>query len=720
MSANDMDINFSYASWTPNTRFKLCNVTWDMGYRDIVRFENEAKQREYFNSLPGVDFDNCTMSKFGLPVRLRLPFAQACQYNYLIAYNDYDFDTPKYWYYFIQECEYINAYTTQLRIQLDVWQSFQFAVQFGRCYVERGHIGIANEHQMDNYGRDYLDIAEGLDCGGEYQIVATERATVMDKASDPRQNDAVGFVISATTDLTIDGGDEKNPQMATAVPSIADGVLQGVSTYYIKGVMQFYNLISQLAKKPWISQGIVSIFMVPPIDETKNAMKVDMHGVTAIDLWDSTYNRNILNIANFRDWAFQLPQRYRHLKKFLTYPYSYIELTLQNGNSLVIKPQYVSSNDLVIRMQGTCAPPQPRLVFIPLNYNKGQNSQYGEDLNATVGMVDFPRLCVSNNGTLTYLASNAHSIAYGYSSADWANQKTQMGINNAYAQAQIGTRYATRGAELANQNADSMTAIANDSASRALGIQQNAMTQQQNIAQGQNLVNSGINVVGNIASGNAAGAVSALAGGVSNAIFSDMQYNVQMETAAANTANAQQTAIASTSQQNAYRNQATSLNNAQTMQLADMNKELATATAKGDYTNVIAGLNAKIQDANMIQPSVSGQMGGDSMLYRLDNCAIYAKFRRVSEAAIRNIGEFWLRYGYYIQRFMQLPASLMCMTNFTYWKLHEFYLRSSTCPEEYRLTIKGIFEKGVTVWNDPAKIGVTDYADNDPLPGVSY
>ena len=67
-----------------------------------------------------------------------------------------------------------------------------------------------------------------------------------------------------------------------------------------------------------------------------------------------------------------------------------------------------------------------------------------------------------------------------------------------------------------------------------------------------------------------------------------------------------------------------------------------------------------------------------------------------------------------------MPDSLMCMTNFTYWKLHEFYLRSSTCPEEYRLTIKGIFEKGVTVWNNPNKIGVTDYADNDPLPGISY
>ena len=39
---------------------------------------------------------------------------------------------------------------------------------------------------------------------------------------------------------------------------------------------------------------------------------------------------------------------------------------------------------------------------------------------------------------------------------------------------------------------------------------------------------------------------------------------------------------------------------------------------------------------------------------------------------------------------------------------------------EYRLTIKGIFESGVTVWTDPAKIGVTDYGDNTPLPGIAY
>lgn len=93
MSANDLPINFSYAKWTPNTRFKLCNVPWDMGYRDIVKWSKQA-QKEYFDRLDGIEFTDCTMAKYGLPVRLPIPFAQASQYNYLIATNDYDFDTP--------------------------------------------------------------------------------------------------------------------------------------------------------------------------------------------------------------------------------------------------------------------------------------------------------------------------------------------------------------------------------------------------------------------------------------------------------------------------------------------------------------------------------------------------------------------------------------------------------------------------------------------------
>ena len=62
---------------------------------------------------------------------------------------------------------------------------------------------------------------------------------------------------------------------------------------------------------------------------------------------------------------------------------------------------------------------------------------------------------------------------------------------------------------------------------------------------------------------------------------------------------------------------------------------------------------------------------------------------------------------------------LNCMTHFTYWKLKELYLVSSECPELYRKTIRGIFEKGVTVWKDPRNIGKPNVlTDNKPnVPG---
>ena len=164
MGANDLPINFSYAKWTPNTRFKLCNVPWDMGYRDIVKWDRQS-QKEYFDHLDGIEFTDCTMAKYGLPVRLPVPFAQASQYNYLIATNDSDFDTPRSWYYFVQTCDYINANTTQLNIQLDVWQSFQHDIQLGNAYVERGHVGVANENAWKDWGKTYLDLPEGLDTG---------------------------------------------------------------------------------------------------------------------------------------------------------------------------------------------------------------------------------------------------------------------------------------------------------------------------------------------------------------------------------------------------------------------------------------------------------------------------------------------------------------------------------------------------------------------------
>lgn len=108
-------------------------------------------------------------------------------------------------------------------------------------------------------------------------------------------------------------------------------------------------------------------------------------------------------------------------------------------------------------------------------------------------------------------------------------------------------------------------------------------------------------------------------------------------------------------------------------------------------------------------------------MFNLSNgiMGVLVRFKTCAPSALRAAGEYMLRYGYFVQRFITPPASLECIEKFTYWKMQEAYVRG-TLPEEYRLTIKGLFERGVTVWTKPEYIGATDWADNNPLPGIGY
>ena len=153
--------------------------------------------------------------------------------------------------------------------------------------------------------------------------------------------------------------------------------------------------------------------------------------------------------------------------------------------------------------------------------------------------------------------------------------------------------------------------------------------------------------------------------------------------------------------------------------MRDTNRDYADFAARGDYANQIGAINAKVQDAALIQPTTSGQVGGEAFTLVAANWSVNAKVKRISPNAVEAIGEYWLRYGYAINRFAKMPRSFMVMSKFTYWKLRETYIRASAMPESFKQTLRGIFEKGVTVWTNPDDIGKIDIADNAPLQGIS-
>lgn len=744
-SAPNFGLDFNYALWVQNTRITLVNVPWNNDYRDIVKFANKAALNTYIDSLEtsGIVLDNISYLKPTMPIRIDVPFNVAYRYNYLRASNSQQpilGDIQRDFYYFITDVRYIAPNTTELVLQLDVWQTFGFDITFGNSYIERGHIGIANTKAFDNYGRDYLTIPEGLDVGGEYRIINRKHEQIMGLEPANLGGTVIpvysyNVLVVSTVDLTADAGTATNPKLNTAKGSGFEGLPSGASIYVFKTISSFRSFMTNFSDKPWITQGIISITLIPEFtryqpdfqytDSPTEASKFGFGGSTiAHDLF--TNWRNSSEILN------QIPARYRHLKKFLTYPYMVIEMTTWTGKPILIKPESWAENNATVIERASFTPPNQRVEFFPRRYNAAPNSEIdntghlpdnvtwvdandntipmpdrwkngddgGEYLDLVTSIANFPALSIVNNGAISYLASNNNTIAFSRQSADWSQQRALASNQTTYDQQSAGIEMAK------NINALERAGMGSMVASDQLALRESTM-----ISGASGVIGGGLGMgLGGIGGGlaGAAGSAGGVVGGVQNQIVGGMMANVSVDRSNRNLATqntvSRGTNVAQTNQQALLR---------------DTNKSLSDWAAKGDYSNAIAGINAKVQDAQLIQPTTSGQIGGESINMVHSNVEVSIRWKLIDNAAIRTVGEYWLRYGYAVRQFAPIPASLMAMTKFTYWKLSETYISSAFMPEYFKQAIRGIFEKGVTVWADPADIGNINIADNEPLGGIT-
>ena len=699
-------LDHNYAVWSAGTRLTFHNVPWNSDYRDVVKFPSQSKLDEYLLSGSLVEFTTSSYAKAYENVRVGLPFNSVYSMNYLRVENPMQpvvGDAPRVFYYFIRDVKYVAPETTEIQVQLDVFQTFNHSISFGRCYIERGHIGIANENSFDANGREYLTIPEGLDLGNEYVVEEVFEHMVADN-SGPQKFHIL--VWSATQISSRNYGTRESPNMDSAQGSTLAGLPNGPELLWFTDPAEYRDMMICLSKFPWITQGIQMVLAVPPID-LPNTHWGEYTATFEHTVRSFTYRvfndkmgdvpPKVINMkANWRsDLVNHLGTRYRHLKKFLTYPYCSIELTTYNGIPLVLKPESMSGNDLQIVQLSHFGLPNPRVMFLPFAYNSPSSSwitesdllaaghDYGEFMDMMTGFANFPTFAVVNDAGLAYLAANAHSIAYQRTSADWTQQRAltanQLGYNQASSQMQLqnaltsmGIDAATQQMLLANQTA-SYRGATNAIAGGAAGI-------------------AGRNPLG--------GLLNAGADLVNTALT--MNQNTQ-----------------STNISNALAANQNSANVGQSGYMRDTNKEFGDYAAKGDYAMAIGAINAKVQDAALIQPTTSGQVGGEAFNLVAWRWAVHAKVKMIAPAARRAIGEYWLRYGYAVNQFAIPPADLQVMSKFTYWKMRETYIQSGPIPENYRQTIRGIFEKGVTVWKNPADMGTIDLADNNPKAGIA-
>lgn len=687
--------------WPTGTHVRLLDVPWDSAYRDVVAWSSAEERDKWFASRAGSWFSsNFQNLRPGEPISVPVPYSSVYKYNYIVVTNPQqpvdDEGPARSYFYFITGVQYLSPQATRLTLQLDVMTTYAGGITYGNAYVDRGHIAMANSNARAKDGwalNKYFSLPEGLDVGSEYVPCAREVITINSTEHPPK------IIFISTANLAADPGTTSNPSLNVADGQFVDGLPSGCNVYWV-ALDKFRDVMKAMKDKSWAAQCIVAIYAFPGALLTDGpAVKLfgngpEMHfiGTTEnYDIGDKPYweTKNM-----FSQLAEGLrPALAEDVNKLYCYPYSVIELSTLTGNPVFLKPNLVKGDHLVIQWMGCCLAPFAKAGFFAENYGdpEGRMGGYsytytdfegktktgsiagGDFIDTCVWLTDFPQFSFVNNAYLTYLASTTHTRDYQYSSAGWQLDRANMTANTRYRNAQRDI--SSQREQWSNSPAGFGSNVAQRMWSSPIidvgGFTTPSLSDLAGMAT-QNASLAGWNAQNTVANATGAGSLNARLSGQSD--------------------------------------------------IADNNLELARNAAKGDYQNAIAGINATVQDAALTPPSTVGQSGGQGFNWKNGLVCITVTYKTLSGASLSAVADYFRRYGYSVRRFLSLGSvrHMLCMSKFAYWRAMGASITCADANESERETMRGIIEKGVTLWDAPESIGNTAATDNTARDGYSY
>ena len=154
---------------TPDTNIKLLKVPIEISNKNQITFANATDQFNYFNSLPKLEIDHANYQRKDNVLDWPAHIDIIMEYNYCMYQNENY--SNKWFYAFIINMQYENNGCTKITLATDVFQTWQFDLEWKQSFIEREMLSVADDVPGANL------IPEGLELG-EMKINAT--ATIED------------------------------------------------------------------------------------------------------------------------------------------------------------------------------------------------------------------------------------------------------------------------------------------------------------------------------------------------------------------------------------------------------------------------------------------------------------------------------------------------------------------------------------------------------------
>jgi hypothetical protein len=338
---------------TPETEIKLLTVPFDSSYKHILDFNDSDEQTDYFRKKVNFTFDFFTYQREERSMKVPINLDKILNCNY-VMYQNSNFNR-RWFFAFILEKRYINPETTELIIVQDVWQTWQFDIEFKPSFIERMHT-----NRWYNGSPVINTVDEGLNYGSEYDIVSIDRF---------HPSDDIFFLVIVTKqtlkemeyDPTYNG--IMQPLVFYVQPFKLDGTVPPVK---IGGVthpaINLETLLQMLYLSENAQSNIVSLYITDYI-----GVDIGFNGTVNLDGAEfesqlfpqaDTPIIKVKTIKQYETKSKTYTDKYSGFSsvtesKLMMYPYMLTMLSDGKGNQIVYKNEYINSPDLTVICRGS-------------------------------------------------------------------------------------------------------------------------------------------------------------------------------------------------------------------------------------------------------------------------------------------------------------------------------------------------------------------------------
>lgn len=348
---------------------KLSNLPND--YEHTINFNSKSSQLSYFASKTIISINDINIQSDGARNFIVIPYSLAEINSVDYCYFNNDYINGKTQFYFITKRIFKGKKSTQIELQLDVFNTYMFDYTFNKCFVVREHSSLNYIDEPINTGF-YKTVSSGIATAGLFDRWHIVLGLTTNMLGEPTYNiRKIGNLVSPLYHVAI-------------------------SSDYINVGYEINSSLALLAEKGKLD-AVQYAFMFPSAFLTLgeapagNANWNEVVGVTS-----KTISVNTSAVLDGYS-----PTN----SKCYNYPYSFTRLTTSDGNSVVFK-RNLQADSSTLQFRLNCLfSPNGYVTMIPLNYD-GVGVNYGQALS----FGEFPVLGWIGNTYSNWIAQHRNSV----------------------------------------------------------------------------------------------------------------------------------------------------------------------------------------------------------------------------------------------------------------------------------------------------------------------